>query len=103
MGDDSDAVKYVKALFQDAFDNDRNSDVVTSCNDLVDPIIFGLSPLYLNVRNRIAIMTDSLAPWSNRGIQRGKIHVTMYGKSYVVDVEMDIDRDVINLKYNRVG
>ena len=102
-GEDSDAVRYVKSVMQYCINNGIEKFRIISQDGraLADGITE--RALYLEVRNRLAVMTDSISPYYNKERQQGLVKISMCGKRYDVIVVIDVDKSIIDLQFMVLG
>ena len=104
-GEDTIAIKYVKMVCSEAMANGLTTTVeITARDGLASCPTVDLHAPFIEVRNRIAVMTDTIAPWSSHADQHGHFQVMMRGCDDVerhadVEVEMQVKADRIILTF----
>lgn len=86
-GEESEAVRYVREVIMAALDRGLDTIQITAVAGKATCILCDAHPPYVNVRNRIAIMTDSIRSYDNRTDQRGVILVKVPERAYVIAIE----------------
>ena len=104
-GEDTIAMKYVKMLCSQAMADGLTTTVeITPRDGMAACSLVDLHAPFIEVRNRIAIMTDTIAPWSSHADQQGRLQIMMRGRDDVerhaeVEVQMQIKTERIILTF----
>lgn len=98
-GEESEAVRYVREVIMAALDRGLDTIQITAVAGKAVCTLCDAHPPYVNVRNRIAIMTDSIRSYDNRTDQRGTIVVRVHdGRAFVLGVEDRAERGGLTLR-----
>lgn len=87
MGDESPAMRYVRQVITTAIERGLDTCGITARDGVaVCPLVEESLP-YVQVRNRIAVMTDTIRSYDHRTDQRGIIQVRLRDADYDIVVE----------------
>ena len=101
--EDSLAVKYVKEIMGHAIAQSIKTVEINNSNGHAKCQYSNILVPYLNVRNRIAVMSSGVDLYRNQNDQSGIIAVMMHGKRVDINVYIKIHEKSMRLEFNELS